>query len=101
MAELIAFISALTRVGVTQDIKVEELFGQGFASVCDIENINTFSQLLLNLKPIRSGGLLQPGDIPFSITALVIIKAFWFWIKDLHKRNQYRTGGDFNQAYKD
>ena len=74
---------------------------QGFASVGDLENINTLSQLLLTFKSIRSGGLLQPGNVPFSITALVSIDSFWFWINDRRKRNQSRTGVDFNQSERD
>ena len=69
MAELGGLISALTLVGVTQDIEVEAFVGQVFARVCDIEIIHTLSQLLINFKSIRSGGLLQTVNIPFSITA--------------------------------
>ena len=29
------------------------------------------------------------------------IKAFWFWINDRRKRNQSRTGADFNQSERD
>ena len=97
MAELGALISALTRVGVTQDIEVEAFVGQVFASVVDLENINTLSQVLLAFKPICYGGLIHPGNIQFSITVSVSIKAFWFCINDNRRRNQSRTGGDFNQ----
>ena len=75
MAELRALRSTLTCAGVTQDTEVKDFVGQGFASVGDLENINTLSQLLLTFKFISSGGLLHPCDIPFSITALVSIEA--------------------------
>ena len=78
MAEPRAIISALTRAGVTWSIKVKDFFGQGFASMGDLENINTLYPLLLTFKSIRYGGLLQPDDISLSITASVSIKAFWF-----------------------
>ena len=67
----------------------------------DLENINTLSQLLLTFKSIRSGGLIQPNNITFSITASVSIKVFWFWTNDRRKRNQSRTGVNLNQAQKD
>ena len=98
MDEPRALRSALTHAGVTRYIKVGAFIGQGFAILGDLENINTLSQLVLIFKTIRYGRLLQPGDIPFSITALVSIKAFWFWINDRRKKNQYRMGGDFDQA---
>ena len=63
----------------------------------DPENINTFSQILIIFKSIHSGGLIQPGNIPFSITALLSIKALWFWINDRLRRNQSWTGSDFNK----
>ena len=56
MAELRALRYALTRVGVTLDIEVESFVGKVFASVGDIENIKTLSQLFLKFKFIRSGG---------------------------------------------
>ena len=68
MADLAALKAALTRAGVTQPIERDAFISQGFASVGDLENINTLSQLLLTFKSIRSGGLLQPGNVPFSIT---------------------------------
>ena len=67
----------------------------------DIENINTLSQLFLTFKSIRSGGLLQPGDIPSSITALVSINSLCLLINDRRKRNQYQSWGDFNQYQRD
>ena len=39
MAKLRALIFALTRAGVTLDVKVEAFFGQGFASVVDLEEL--------------------------------------------------------------
>ena len=101
MDEPRALRSALTRAGVTQDIEVKAFVGQGFASVGDLENINTLSQLLLTFKYICSGGSLHPGNIPFSITAEVSIKAFWFCINDCHRSNQSRTGGNFYQDQRD
>ena len=62
----------------------------------DLEYINALSQLLITFKSIHSKGLIHPGDIPFSITALVSIEAFWFWMNDPRRRNQFWTGGDFN-----
>ena len=62
---------------------------KGFASVGDLENINTLYQLLITFKSILSGGLLQPGDIPLYITASLCIEAFWLWVNDRCKRNQY------------
>ena len=97
MAELRELRSALTRAGVTRDIKVEAFFGQGFTSMGDIEIITTLSQLLQTLKSISFGGLLQTGNISFSITALVSIEALWFWINASRRSNQYLTGGGFNQ----
>ena len=101
MDEPRALRSALTRAGVTQDIEVKAFVGQGFASVGDLEIINTLSQLLLTFKYICSGVSLHPGNIPFSITAAVSIKAFWFWINDRRRRNQYQTGVEFNQDQRD
>ena len=73
MDELRALISALTPAGITQDINVEAFYRQSFASVVHLDNIITLSKLPLKFKSIRSFGLLHPGDIPFYITALVII----------------------------
>ena len=87
MADLVALKAALTRAGVTRPIERDAFIAQGFASVGDLENINTLSQLLLTFKSIRSGGLLHPDNVPFSITASVSIEAFWFWIKDRCRRN--------------
>ena len=101
MAELRAPRSALTVAGFTQDIEVETFVGKGFGSVGNLENINTLSQLLLTFKSICYGGLLHPGNIPFSITVSVSIKEFWFWINNRRKRNQSRTGGEFNQVKRD
>ena len=74
MAELRALRSTLTCAGVTQDTEVKDFVGQGFASVGDLENINTLSQLLLTFKYISSSGLIQSGNIQFSNTVLVSIK---------------------------
>ena len=101
MADLVALKAALTRAGVTRPIERDAFIAQGFASVGDLENINTLSQLLLTFKSIRSGGLLQPDNVSFSITALVSIKAFWFCINNRRKRNQYLMGGEFNQYHRD
>ena len=68
MAEFRALRSALTHAGVTRDIEVESFVGQGFASVVNLENINTLSQLILTLKSICCGGFIQPGDNSLSIT---------------------------------
>ena len=101
MAELRALRYALTRAGVTWDIEVESFVGKVFASVGDIENIKTLSQLFLKFKSIRSGGWLQPGDITLSITASVSIEAIYLWINDRRKKNQSQTGGNFNQEKRD
>ena len=101
MADLVALKAALARAGVTRPIERDAFIPQGFASVGDLENIKTLSQLLLTFKSIRYGGLLQPDNVPFSITASVSIEAFCFWINDRLKRNQSRTGADFNQSERD
>ena len=101
MAELRALRSTITRAGITLYIKFKAFFGQGFASVGCLESINTLSQLLLTFKSIRYVELLHPGDIPFSVTALVSIEAFWFWVDDHCRRNQSQTGGGFNQDHRD
>ena len=101
MAKLRVIRYALTYTGVTRDIKVEAFFGQGFASVGDLENINTLSQILLTFKSICSCRLIHPGNISFSITALVSIKALWFGTIDRHRRNKSRTGGEFNYYQRD
>ena len=101
MDELRALISTLASAGITGYIKVGAFVGQSFAIVGDLENFNTLSQILLTFKYISSGGLLQPGNIPFSNNVSVSIKAFWLWINDCLSRNQSRTGGEFNQAQVD
>ena len=93
--------SALTREGVTRYIEVKGFFWQGFVSMGDIGIIKTVYQILLTFKYIRSGGLINPGNITFSITASFSIQDFWFWINNCCKRKKYQTGGDINWYQKD
>ena len=101
MAELRVLRSSLTRTGVTRYIKFEAFVRHGFCKRGWSWKINTFPQLLLTFKSICSGRLIQIGNIPFSITASASIEDLWLWINNRRKRNQYRSGGNFNQYQRD
>ena len=55
----------------------------------------------MTFKAIYPVELLQPCNITLYITVSVSIKALWFCIDDRCKRNQFQTGGEFNQAQRD
>ena len=66
---------------------------QGFFSTGELENIKTITHIHQTFKYIRSGIMLQ-GNIPFSVTASIIINILWFWINDHFKRNQDHISTD-------